>query len=97
MVARRLVSVPNISPPTAMDMSADGLSLAILTYTKVYLYTRKSDENWSEAILRPPQELSFPALVQQEALCFSLDGKAIFVTTEQIPAPLIRIDLQETE
>jgi len=97
MVARRLVSVPNISTPTAMDMSADSLSLAILTYTKVYLYTRKSDEKWSEAILRPPQELSFPALVQQEALCFSLDGKAMFVTTEQIPAPLIHIDLQKTE
>ena len=95
IVARRLVSVPSISPPTAMDMSADGLSLAILTYTKAYLYTRKSNENWSEAILRLPQELDFPALVQQEALCFSLDGKAIFVTTEQIPAPLIRIDLQK--
>ena len=97
LVARRLVSVPGIFLPTAMDMSADGLSLAMLTYKKAYVYTRRSDENWSEAIIRPPQELGFPALAQQEALCFSLDGKAIFVTTEQIPAPLIRIDLQEAE
>jgi len=36
-------------------------------------------------------------LTQQEAICFSYDGKAVFVTSEQRPAPLIRIDLDKRD
>ena len=91
-MARPLTKMPDIYKPTGMDLSPDGASLAVLTYTSAFLFMRNPGENWSTALSRKPQQVNFPALAQQEAICFSHDGKSIFVTSEQFPAPLLCID-----
>ena len=95
-MAHRLTTVPHFNWPTAMDLSPDGLSAVVLTYNNGYLFRRRQNEDWPSAFKRRPQRLRFNRLFQQEAICFGFYGKSVFVTSERIPAPLVRIDL-ETE
>ncbi len=95
-VAHRLTTVPHFNWPTAMDLSPDGLSAVVLTYNNGYLFRRRQNEDWPSAFKRRPQRLRFNRLFQQEAACFGFYGKSVFVTSERLPAPLVRIDL-ETE
>jgi hypothetical protein len=94
-VARRLTTVPNLNWPTAMDLTVDGYSAVVLTYNNGYLFRRRQNEGWTSAFQRKPQRLRFDRLFQQEAVSFGFYGKSVFVTSERIPAPLVRIDLEE--
>ena len=93
-VAHRLSTVPHFNGPTAMDLTADGLSAVVLTYNNGYLFKRKQNEDWPSAFKRKPQRLRFDTLFQQEAVSFGFYGKSVFVTSERLPAPLVRIDLE---
>jgi hypothetical protein len=95
-VARRLTTVPHFNWATGMDLTPDGLSAVVLTYNNGYLFKRRQNEDWPNAFKRKPQRLRFNRLYQQEAVSFGFYGKSVFVTSERIPAPLVRIDL-ETE
>ena len=94
-IARRKYPVPGISKPSAMDISPRGNSAVILTYSRAYLFARRSGENWQAAFARTPRPLNFPPLLQQEALCFSKNGKSVYISSEGRSAPLLRIDLIE--
>lgn len=80
------------SQVTAMDLAPDGRMLAVLTYRDAYLYARRDGEAWRDALARPPLRLGMPALPQAEAIAFDRDGRRLWVTTERLPAPLIRFD-----
>lgn len=85
------------SQPTSMDLSPDGRWLVILTYKNAYVYGREHDQAWSEALKKPPHTilLPYPAtgiMRKREAICFSRDATAGFVTAEGQPAPLFRFD-----
>ncbi len=109
--ARRIGELRTIPPPvqglsrgilsrigsltTAMDLSPDGLRLAVLTYEHAYLLERGSGEEWPAVLARPPRRIDLPdpqtkTLRKREALCWSADGGALFITGEQVPAPLFR-------
>ena len=77
-----------------MDISSDGLSAVILTYDHAYLFSRSQKEDWEAALNKEPRLLNFGRLAQQEAVCFGFYGKSIYITSEQLPAPLVRIDLE---
>jgi hypothetical protein len=94
-VAHRISTVGHFSGPTAMDLTPDGLAAVVLTYNNGYLFRRRQNEDWPSAFERKPQRLRFEGLFQQEAVCFGYHGKSVFVTSERIPAPLVRIDLEE--
>ena len=82
------------SQPTAMDISPDGKTIAILTYRQPYLYDRYKNESWAKVFNRPPKALFMPHMRQAEAMCFSSDGTSLFVTSEKRPAPLYRLDIR---
>jgi len=107
MVARRFSVVADMLPspgagvrfnrlgsqPTAMDISPDGSEIAILTYgSGGYLYRRPAQLGWADGFKMPPEWIGMPALRQAEALCFTADGRSLVVTSEQLPAPLYRLD-----
>ena len=96
-VAQLVTMIPHFNWPTAMDLSPDGLSALVLTYNSVYLFFRKPDEDWLNAFKKQPQRLHFTQLSQQEAACFGFYGKSVYVTSEKRPAPLIRINLEESD
>ena len=94
-VARRLTSIYNLTLPTGMDLSPNQSAAVILDYQRSYFFKRRNGEPWEQALIRAPQTIEFPSLKQQEAVCFSSDGKAIYITSEGIPAPLLRINLEK--
>jgi len=75
--------------PCGFDISADGRAAVVLTYGEVYLYPRGDQQTWAEAFAADPIALDAHGLPQAEAVCFSLDGRTVFVTTEGRPAPLL--------
>jgi len=78
---------------TAMDISADGSLIALQTYKMVMLFQRKPGEAVLDALNSEAVTLNTSPLTQEEALGFSLDGKHLLITTEKLPAPLLRVDL----
>jgi hypothetical protein len=87
---------PYLAQPTGMDLSADGSAMVVLTYQDVFLYRRQKGESWSQAVLKIPETLPRHHLIQAEAVCFTPDGKIIFVTSERkITSPLLRYDRKE--
>nr|WP_319495575.1 SdiA-regulated domain-containing protein [uncultured Desulfobacter sp.] len=84
------------SHPTAMDISADGNTLYILTYKHAYAYSRTPDQTWDQAFSRHPLQITLPdrskALVQREALGLDHTSGKIFITTEKIPAPIYVVE-----
>lgn len=75
---------------TGADISADGRWFAALNYRTAYLYARNGDDDWARALARDPVELGFPWLPQAEAIAFGGDGAAVWISSEKLPAPLLR-------
>ena len=79
------------SQVTAADITADGLHFAALNYRTAYLFSRRPGEPWAAAFARQPRELTLPWLPQAEALAFDPAGEVIWITSEKLPAPLLRL------
>lgn len=75
---------------TAADISPDGRWFAALNYRTAYLYARGGDEDWAQAMARDPVELDLPWLPQAEAIAFDGTGSAVWISSEKLPAPLLR-------
>jgi hypothetical protein len=84
-----------ISQPTGFDISADGSEAVVITYRSLYRYHRRDDEDWLSAMQRKPEEVVGPPAVQNEAITYTVDGKAIYVTTEKRPSPVFRVEFSE--
>ncbi len=86
-----------ISQPTGMDISTDGSEMVIITYRSLYRYRRDPGEDWLSTLQKKPQEVVGPPAVQNEAVGYSTDGRAIYVTTEKLPAPVYRIEFTQDQ
>lgn len=84
---------------TSMDIADDGGALVLTTYTRGYLYTRTAEQSWQQALQQAPQSFDLPDYSQIEAVSFVGDSgnrdpdRAVFITSENLPAPLARIAL----
>lgn len=79
--------------PTAMDIDVQAETLCILTYGNQLFYIRSGKESWKSAIQNPPLVSIIPLMQQAESLCFSLNEHQLFITTENTPAPLFRVQV----
>ncbi len=77
---------------TAADISPDGRTFAVLTYSDVLLYARPRRGSWSQAVANAPQVHHLPWLPQAEALAWSTDGRGLYATGEHSPAPLLYLN-----
>jgi hypothetical protein len=85
-----------IAQPTAMDCSPDGRRLTVLTYKHAYGYSREADQTWQQALNRAPERIELPhpdtgLLQQREALACDPHTGDLFVTSEGLPAPILRV------
>jgi hypothetical protein len=76
---------------TGMDFAADGSAAVVVTYGDLLLFPRQPDEPWAAAFSRPPVRLPPHKLMQAEAVCFSPDGRLIYVASEG-SATLVRYE-----
>lgn len=75
---------------TAMDLSADGRRLVVLTYLSLSLFERGPTQSWAEALARPHLSERLPRLPMFESLALDADGRAVVVATEARPARFFR-------
>lgn len=86
-IATRIATI-TLPVATAMDISADGRRAVVLTYGHAYEFQRQAGEDWKFAFARRPTEITMPARRQGEAICYSHDQGSLFLTSEQLPAPI---------
>lgn len=79
--------------PTAMDLTPDGRSLLVLTYQNALRWRRRAGQPWIDALATAPDVITLPFLRQAEALAVAADGQSMFVSSEGIGAPLLRVPL----
>ena len=77
---------------TAADIALDGSHFAVLNYRRVYLWPR-SPAGWADAVGRTARVIEFPWTPQAEALGFDLSGRSLWISSERLPAPLLRLPL----
>ena len=86
------IAIPHM--PTAMDIHPSGDLLVIGNYVDLWLYRKQADQNWAEVLTKQqPTALAAPVLQQMEALCLSKAGDHLMMTSEQVPAPFIRLPI----
>lgn len=90
LTAHRIGTLP-FSIATGMDISPDGTRAALVSYLAGCEYTRKSNENWAEAFKRTPRAIALPLRYQGESICFGVDGKSLYLTSEGHNEPLWEI------
>ncbi len=77
---------------TAADISADGHWFAVMSYLHVYLWPRQR-QGWAAALATAPTRIDLPWMAQAEAMAFDASGRSLWISSEHLPAPLIRLDL----
>lgn len=83
------------SQPTAMDISRDGMLAVVQTYKYAYLFSKSESDSWATVFSVRPKTVVVPKLKQTEAVCFGSDGSHLYLTSEQRPAPIYRINIQK--
>ena len=82
--------VPFGTQPTGLDVSLDGKLAAVVTYFRVFLFSRAEGENWETAFARTPVALEPHRLRQAESVAFSRDGAELFAVSEGGKSPVVR-------
>jgi hypothetical protein len=77
---------------TAADIRTDGSAFAAMSYQHLYLWPQHPD-GWAMALRQPPARLDLPWMAQAEAMGFAPDGASIWISSERLPAPLVRYAL----
>lgn len=75
---------------TALDLSADGLRLLVLTYLSATLFERAPGQSWAEALLHPRISQRVPRQPMFEAMAFDATGRWALLGSESVPVRLHR-------
>jgi hypothetical protein len=76
---------------TGGDISADRNHVAIRTYTDGFEWDIRPGQDIDDALRTTPRTFGVPWLGQFESLCYSLDGRFLYTTSEGAPCPLWEI------
>lgn len=96
VTAEQVGELVDIIHPTAMDMTADGETLIILTYGYIHFFERLNKPQGDNKVKyrKIKQPIEYKKLFQPEALCLSSNEKEIFVTSER-KTRLLKIQAQQ--
>lgn len=76
---------------TGAAFSPDGSRLAASTYSSIYEWSLPKGTPTAEAMTRTPLRLVPDLLRQLEAICYDADGSTLWITSEHLPAPLVKV------
>jgi hypothetical protein len=82
--------LPFGNQPTGFDIVPDNSLAAVVTYYGVFLFPRKPDESWAQALSNKATVLAPHCLPQAESVAFCKDGKSIIVISEGRRSPIVR-------
>lgn len=87
----KLVATLRLRQVTGLCISPDGRRAVVITYNNAFEFLRRENEDWAAALGRGPREIAVPSRKQGESICFGLDGKTLYLTSERRPTPLIEV------
>lgn len=76
---------------TGAAFSPDGTRLAASTYSSLYEWRLPDGKPTAEALAKAPVRLVPDLLRQLEAVTYDADGTTLWLTSEQLPTPLVRV------
>lgn len=76
---------------TGAAFSPDGTRLAASTYSSVYEWRLADGKPTAEALAKAPVRLVPDLLRQLEGVTYDADGKTLWLTSEHLPTPLVRL------
>lgn len=76
---------------TGASFSHDGTRLVVVTYSSLYEWTLGKDQPLAEALKQPPVRIEPELLRQVEGVCYDRDNVTLWLTSEHLPAPLLRV------
>lgn len=94
LTAKAVAKLP-IASATAMDFSADGKRAVVLTYGKAHEFTRPGKQTWPQAFAGKSNAIRMPARRQGESICYGIDSKTLYLTSELLPTPLWKVPIRE--
>lgn len=76
---------------TSAGFSPDASRLIVSTYSSLYEWFLPKDIPLAEALENPPIRIVPELLGQVEGVCYDVDGKTLWITSERLPTPLLKI------
>ncbi len=94
--ARRLAYLDMPPVTTGMDISSDGRRAIVTTYQDAYEFIRNENETWRQAFRQSPRKITMPQRDKGESICYGLDGKTLYLTSEarggeRVSQPLLMV------
>lgn len=80
---------------TGACFSPDASRLVVSTYSSLYEWKLDPAQTLADVFAQKPLRIVQPLLAQCEAVCFSADGKSLWITSERLPTPLYRIEVEK--
>jgi hypothetical protein len=75
---------------TALDLTADGRRLLVLTYLSATLFERVPGQDWADVVARPRASHRLPREPMFEAMAFDAAGASALLGSERVPARFYR-------
>ena len=76
---------------TGADLSPDGRQLSLTTYAQLWQYDLARPFDFSSLQIKAPHKRDLPPLRQCESVCYSANGKSLWVSSEGKNAPLYEL------
>lgn len=76
---------------TAACFSPDGSRMVVATYSSLYEWLLPKGKSLNDALKEAPVRIEPELLRQLEGVCYESDSRTLWITSEHLPTPLIRI------
>lgn len=76
---------------TAACFSPDGSRMIVATYSSLYEWKLEKDQPLAEALKQAPIRIEPELLRQVEGVCYDTDNLTLWLTSEHLPTPLLRV------
>jgi hypothetical protein len=76
---------------TGASFSPDGSRIVVATYSSLYEWLLPPDKLLTEALKQAPVRIEPELLRQMEAVCYDIDSRTLWITSEHLPTPLLRV------
>ncbi len=90
VLAKRIGDLPVVMA-TGADITSDGLRLVVTSYTSSLEVARPPDQDWKQGLTSTSTPIASPPRKQGEAICYGLDDRTLYLTSEKRPCPLFSI------
>lgn len=76
---------------TGACFAPDGSRMVVATYSSLYEWVLPPDKPLAEALKQPPVRIEPELLRQTEGVCYDSDSRTLWLTSEHLPTPLLRV------